>query len=78
MVLNKIIVLLSEIVGIDENDITGETPLTRDYGVEPIDLAGLIIASEKKFNITIHDEYVSGFKNIKDIALYIEAELNTR
>lgn len=77
MVLDKIIELLSEIVGIDENDITEETEFTKEFGIEPIDIAKLIITAEKKFNIKIYDEYVSSFQNIGDLVLYIEETLDS-
>lgn len=77
MVANKIIRLLGEITGIDEYDISEMTEFTRDFGIEPIDLASLIILAEKEFHITIHDEYVLGFKTINDLALYIEEELDS-
>lgn len=77
MVLDKIIELFSEIVGIDENDISEETEFTKEFGIEPIDIAKLIIMVEKKFNIKIHDEYVSGFQNIGDLVLYIEEALDS-
>lgn len=77
MVLDKTIELFSEIVGIDKNDISEETEFTKEFGIEPIDIAKLIIMVEKKFNIKIHDEYVSGFQNIGDLVLYIEEALDS-
>ena len=77
MVLEKIISLLSEIVNIDENDISDETEFTKAFGIAPIDLAELIIMSEKKFNIEIYDEYISSFRNVGDLVLYIEEVLNS-
>lgn len=76
VVLKEIIKLLSEIVGIDEDDLSEKTKLTKDFGIEPIDLASLIIKAEKKFNINIYDEYISSFRNIGDLVLYIEDELD--
>lgn len=77
MVLDKIIELLSEIVGIDENDITEKTKFTKEFGIEPIDIAKLIITAEKNFDIKIYDEYVSSFQNIGDLVLYIEETLDS-
>ena len=77
MVLEKIISLLSEIVNLDENDISEKTEFSKDIGIAPIDVAELIIKSEKRFNIEIHDEYVLSFKNVGDLVLYIEEVLNS-
>lgn len=76
MILEKVIEILSEVLDIDESDITEETKLTAKDGVKPIDLAKIIIMAEEKFNISIYDEYVSSFKKVKDIAIYIERELD--
>lgn len=76
MVLDKVVQILSEVMDIDESDLTGETEFVGENGIEPIDVAKIIILSEEKFNITVHDEYVSSFKKVEDIVLYIEKELN--
>lgn len=72
MVFQKVAEILSEIVEIDEEEITPETELTADNGIEAISIAKLVILCEKKFGITIHDEDVHSFKCVNDIVKYIE------
>ncbi len=72
MVFEKLARILSESVGVDEEDITLETELTSDYGIEPIDIAKIIIECEKEFHITIHDEDVHTFKKLKDVVAYVD------
>ena len=72
MVFKKVVTLLSEIISVDHDDITADTEFNQEYGIEPIDLAKLIIAAEKKFKITIHDEDVGSFRKVGDLVKYIE------
>lgn len=72
MVFQKVAKILAEIIEIDFEELTPETELTIDNGIEAIHIAKLIMKCEKKFNITIHDEDVHSFKCIQDIAEYIE------
>lgn len=76
MVFQKVAEILAQIIGIDSEDITPETKLTIDNGIDAISITKLIIQCEKKFNITIHDEYVHSFKCVKDIVDYIEKTMS--
>jgi len=64
--------ILAEIIEIDYEDITPETELTMDNGIEAVNIAKLVVECEKKFNIIIHDENVHSFKCVNDIVEYIE------
>lgn len=72
LIYNKLVKILSEIIGSDYDDITPETELTIDNGFESIDIAKLVIECERYFKITIHDEDVHTFKFVSDIVEYIE------
>ncbi len=72
MVILKVRKLLAEIIGVEAVDITSRMPLTKDNGVDPLDIAKLIIACEKEFKVTIHDEDVLDFHCAYDIAAYID------
>lgn len=72
MVFQKVAEILSEIMEINEEEITPETELIADNGIDAISIAKLVIRCEKKFRITIHDEDVHSFKCVYDIAKYIE------
>ncbi|MDR0819822.1 MAG: acyl carrier protein, partial [Oscillospiraceae bacterium] len=70
--IEKIINELSEIISVDPDELNFHTPLTAEYGVEPIDLAKLVIECERKFRVKIFDEDVHELLNVEDLALYIE------
>lgn len=77
MVIQKVAHLLAEILGEDEEDITEQTAFTKEYGIEPIDAAKLIIAIEKTFDITIHDDEAAGFQNVGDAVKYVDKILDS-
>lgn len=72
MVFQKVAKILAEIIELDYEDITPETELTIDNGIEAVNIAKLVIECEKKFHITIHDENVHNFKCVNDIVEYIK------
>lgn len=72
MVILKVKKLLVEIIGVEAEDVTARMPLTKDNGVDPLDIAKLIIACEREFKVTIHDEDVLDFHCAGDIAAYID------
>lgn len=72
MVFQKVAKILADIIGVDTEDITSETELTKVNGIKAVDVAKLVIECEKKFDITIHDEEVHNFKRVKDIVEYIK------
>jgi acyl carrier protein len=73
MTLETIISLLSEIISVSEDDLRGKTPLTSEYGIEPIDIAKLMMEIEGRFDVCIHDEDVHTFKTLNDVAAYVDA-----
>jgi len=71
MVLNKVIYLLAEILGVDNEDINEKTEFTEEYGISSIDVAKLIIAVEEEFNIVIYDDKAAFFRSVGDMVDYI-------
>ncbi len=74
MIFKKLVKILSAIIDMDCDDITPETELSINYGVEAVDIAKLIIECEKHFKITVYDEDVHTFKCVNDIVEYIERQ----
>ena len=68
----KIAALLAEIIGFDDDDIYMETKLSSEFGIEPIDVAKLVIECEREFGIEIMDEDVHTFKEVGDIVRYVK------
>ncbi len=65
--------ILVEELQIDADDITMESELTNDLGVNSIELADLVMLCEDKFGIEIDDEDIHKFVTIGDVVSYLEA-----
>jgi len=72
LVIHKVKRMLSDIISVDPEDIASRMALTRENGVNPIDVSCLIIACEKEFGIIIHDEDVLTFGRVADLAAHID------
>lgn len=48
--------IISEVLGIDESEITGESRFIEDLGAESLDIVEMIAPMEEGFNIEISDE----------------------
>jgi acyl carrier protein len=64
--------MLSDIIGVEAEDVPIKMALTKDNGVYPLDIAKLVIACEREYKVTIHDEYVLTFRSASDMADYID------
>jgi len=73
MTLDIIISFLCEVISASEKDLSGKTPLTPEYDIEPIDIAKLMIEIEKRLEVTIHDEDVHTFRTVNDVVKYVDA-----
>lgn len=64
---------LVEELRINENDITMESELAGDLGINSLELADLVYACEEKFNVVIDDEELHNFNTVGDVVRYLEA-----
>ena len=53
--------ILVEELQIDADEITADSELSADLGINSIELADLVMLCEEKFNLTIEDEELSKF-----------------
>lgn len=73
MVFDKVKEIIIEQLGLDENtEINTTTSLMGDLEADSLDAVEIIMALEDEFNVEIPDEDAEKFKNIGDIASYIE------
>lgn len=65
--------LLVDELQIDADDITMESELANDLGINSIELADLVMLCEDKFGIEIEDEDIHQFITVADVVKYLEA-----
>lgn len=74
MILQKVIEIVAEQLGIDDVDsITANTSLLDDLEADSLDAVEIIMAIEDEFGVEIDDEEAEGFKSLADIVEYVEA-----
>lgn len=59
-------------LNIKESDITMEAELSGDLGINSLELADMLYTCEEKFNVTIGDDELNGFKTVGDVVKFLE------
>jgi acyl carrier protein len=72
MVFDEVKKSLAEIMSKDEDDITMETDLVNDLGVDSVDSVELIMALEETYDVSISDEDAAQLKTVGDVVEYVE------
>jgi len=76
MIFKKVVEIIVDQLGVDDaENITPKTSLVKDLEADSLDAVEVIMALEDEFNIEIPDEAAENFKNIGDIANYIEENM---
>ncbi len=68
----KLKAVLVEEQGIDAGAITMDAELSKDLGINSIELADLIMICEEKFGIEIAEEDSNKFVTVGDVVNYLE------
>ena len=75
MVFEKVKHIIAEQLGVEEDEITLQTSMMGDLEADSLDAVEIMMALEDEFEIEIPDEDAENFKNIGDIAKYIEGKI---
>jgi acyl carrier protein len=62
----EIVAILSEISGVEEEEIRPDTRFYEDLEIDSVKAIEITVALEKKFKISIRDEYVPTLKTLRD------------
>ena len=68
----KLKAILVDELQIDEADITLESELSGDLGINSIELADLVMLCEDTFKVEIKDEDISSLTTVGDVVSYLE------
>ena len=69
----KIKELLIEELNVKAEDITLEAELSRDLGINSLELADMTLLCEERFGVTIDDDDVHTFITVGDVVSYLES-----
>ncbi len=64
--------LVEELDGVNADDITMETTLAGDLGINSIDLFDFLEVYEEKFNVKVKDEDLQNLVTVADLVKYAE------
>ncbi len=76
--LERIIALLSEYVVLDAQEITPETELRKDLGLNSLEFIHLVTVLEREFGVEIPEREAINFQYIGDVTAYLEKETAVR
>lgn len=63
----EIKLIISDISGVDEEEITDKSNLVSDLEIDSIKAIEIVVAIEKKYKISIRDEDIPQITNVKQI-----------
>ena len=65
-ILNEIVPIIAEKLGVDPSEVTMEASFTNDLGADSLDTVELLMEFERVFGIKIPDEETSGIATVGD------------
>ncbi len=68
----RVIAIIVDKLGVDENEVTPEASFTNDLGADSLDTVELIMEFEKEFNIAIPDDQAEKIGSVGEAIQYIE------
>ena len=72
MILEKIKDIMEEELGKDRNEVTLESDIIKDLGLDSLDIVTLIMVVEDEYGFTADDDEVVNLKTVGDVVKYIE------
>ncbi len=75
MVLEKVKLILSEQLEVEEDTITAETDIQDDLGADSLDVVDMVMSLEDEFEIELPDEDIESLRTVGALVSYIEARI---
>jgi len=72
MVLEKVVDLVAEQLGVDKKTIRPESNIIEDLGADSLDVIEMLMTLEDEFGITIPDDKINQIKTVGQIVELIE------
>lgn len=71
-ILNEIVPIIAEKLGVDPSEVTMEASFTNDLGADSLDTVELMMEFEKAFNLSIPDDQQEGITTVGDVVRLID------
>ena len=70
--LEKVIGLIADQLGVDESEISAESRFNEDLNADSLDLYSLVMALEDEYGVEIPSEKLEELKTVQDVIDFIE------
>ncbi|MCK4396908.1 acyl carrier protein [candidate division WOR-3 bacterium] len=70
--------IITDVMAVKETEVSAETSLANDLGVDSLDYVALLQEFEAEFNIQIPDKDAIKLKTVEDTVKYIERKVNNK
>lgn len=75
MTFEKVQKILAEQLELDADEITLDSSLVEDLGIDSLDFVDIVMSLEDEFDTEFPEEDMAGIKNVGDIVKYIEDKI---
>lgn len=72
---DKVKEIICKNFSVKEKNVTPEAALSKDLGINSLQLADLILALEEEFDIEIEDKAIKKMIKVSDVVAYLEANV---
>ena len=72
MIFDRVKMIVSEQLGVDEDTVKPESNFLEDFGADSLELIDLIMALETEFDIEVPEEDIEGMETVSDVISYIK------
>lgn len=77
-ILEKVVQIVSDQMGVDKAEITPETSFVDDLNADSLDTVELVMELEDEFDMSIPDEEAEKIKTVGDAVSYVERQLTAK
>ncbi len=71
---DEIITIIAEQLGVDEKEVTPEKLFIDHLNADSLDLTELVMSLEEKFGIEISDEQAEKLKSVQDVITFVTSQ----
>ena len=75
MTFEKVQKILAEQLELDADEITMDSSLVEDLGIDSLDFVDIVMSLEDEFDTEVPEEDMAGIKTVGDIVKYIEDKI---